>query len=513
MLEAIDAGVTTVLDFCHAVVHPRPRRRRHRRDARVRHPQPVRRRVLRHARSAAELLTRRRAARPHHPTPQGPPATPTTRSSPSESRSPTCPRSASSASAQELAGVRALGLRSTTNGLAILFHDPVDDLAVFEEAGLHGPDIVWVHLNYASHEQLQRLFDRGGHVAICTEAEMAMGMGRPVTERALAAGGHCTFGCDVTTSVSGSILNQARTAMQVGRLFAADEGMQQGRAPASVTPTSETMLRAATAWGAEALAMDDRIGTLRAGKQADITIIRATDVNTAPINDPYATVITQAHPGNVDTVMVAGKVLKRDGKLVADWASVRSRLEESHAYVTAQVEAAGGFRPAARDRAAVVSAGAHHPRRAGALPTTRPATSDVTARRLHGPENGGPAGYWVGHSVYPPGARAELAPVAGDTVYVVLDGELTLTVATDDHLSHADDSGDGQSSTSSTLQPGDSVSLPWKTTRAVENRSEADATLLVIVQPGGSTHDTSLPRYDELPERTPRRAPRLARLR
>jgi hypothetical protein len=77
--------------------------------------------------------------------------------------------------------------------------------------------------------------------------------------------------------------------------------------------------------------------------------------------------------------------------------------------------------------------------------------------------------------------------VAGDTVYVVLDGELTLTVDTvdpGDHVLPDDDSGDRQSAARSTLHPGDSVSLPWKTTRAVENRSGADATLLVIVQPG-----------------------------
>ena len=67
--------------------------------------------------------------------------------------------------------------------------------------------------------------------------------------------------------------------------------------------------------------------------------------NTAPVNDPYATVISQAHPGNIDTVMVAGRVLKRDGRLVADWSSVRRRLEESRDYVTGVVEANGGFWP------------------------------------------------------------------------------------------------------------------------------------------------------------------------
>ncbi|MEU5883274.1 amidohydrolase family protein [Spirillospora sp. NPDC047279] len=245
----------------------------------------------------------------------------------------------------ELIGARRLGLRSTTNGLAILFHEPVDDLAVFDEAGLLGPDLVWVHLNYATAEQLRMVADSGGHVATCTEAEMAMGMGRPATERVLAAGGHCTFGCDVTTSVSGSLLQQARTAMQVGRLLDADEEMTAGRAPKAVPPSCETMLKAATIWGAEALGQADRIGSLRPGKQADLITVRTDQVNTAPVHDPYATIITQAHPGNIDTVLVAGKVRKREGRLTTDWGPVRRRLEESKAYVADLVGANGGFFP------------------------------------------------------------------------------------------------------------------------------------------------------------------------
>lgn len=245
----------------------------------------------------------------------------------------------------ELVGARELGLRSTTNALSILFTDPVDDIEILDAAGLLGPDLVWVHLNYATADQLRRVVETGGHVSTCTEAEMAMGMGRPATERVLAAGGHCTFGCDVTTSVSGSLLQQSRTAMQVGRLLAADERMATGRAPESVPPNCETMLKAATIWGAEALGQSHRIGSLRAGKQADVIVIRGDDVNTAPVIDPYATVISQAVPGNVDTVVIAGVVRKAGGLLTADWASVRRRLEQSKEYVQDAVARRGGFFP------------------------------------------------------------------------------------------------------------------------------------------------------------------------
>ncbi|MEW9553323.1 amidohydrolase family protein [Nonomuraea sp. NPDC050783] len=344
MLEAIDAGVTTVLDFCHAVSTAEHA------DAAIEgslesgirtqfalgfSDVPGQDESLASAEGRLALATRLREGRLASDD-----ALVTLGIALSD-----LPEVGIDRIRTELTGARRLGLRSTTNGLAILFHEPVDDLAVFDEAGLLGPDLVWVHLNYATAEQLRRVADSGGSVATCTEAEMAMGMGRPATERVLEAGGHCTFGCDVTTSVSGNLLQQARTAMQVGRLLAADEGMAAGRAPESVPPSCETMLKAATIWGAEALGQSARIGSLRAGKQADVILVRADAVNTAPVHDPYATVITQAHPGNIDTVIIAGRVRKRAGALTAEWGPVREALETSKEYVAATVEKNGGFFP------------------------------------------------------------------------------------------------------------------------------------------------------------------------
>jgi 5-methylthioadenosine/S-adenosylhomocysteine deaminase len=344
MLEALDAGVTTVLDFSHAIGTPEHA------DAAIdgtvasgirsqfalgfndvigQHES------LATAEGRLSLATRLRKDRLHSDD-----ALVTLGAALSD-----LPEVGLDRIRAELAGARDLGLRSTTNGLAILFTDPVDDLAVFDQAGLLGPDLLWVHLNHATTEQLRRVVESGGSVAPCTEAELAMGMGRPATERVLAAGGHCTFGCDVTTSVSGDLLTQARTAMQVGRLLAADERMQSGFAPEAVPPSCETMLRAATLWGAEALGQSSRIGSLAVGKQADVVLVRADAVNTAPVHDPYATVVTQAHPGNVDTVIVAGQVLKSGGVLVADWTSVRAQLLASAEHISRVVEEAGGFFP------------------------------------------------------------------------------------------------------------------------------------------------------------------------
>jgi cytosine/adenosine deaminase-related metal-dependent hydrolase len=60
----------------------------------------------------------------------------------------------------------------------------------------------------------------------------------------------------------------------------------------------------------------DHIGTLAAGKQADLVLIRADDLNMQPVHEPVSTVVMQTTLANIDSVMVAGRWKKRHGKLV-----------------------------------------------------------------------------------------------------------------------------------------------------------------------------------------------------
>lgn len=82
--------------------------------------------------------------------------------------------------------------------------------------------------------------------------------------------------------------------------------------------------------GARMLRMQDRIGSLTPGKQADVVLVRASDLNMQPIHDPVTSVITQTSVGNVDTVLVAGQIKKRHGQLLAsDVGAMQNRLAES----------------------------------------------------------------------------------------------------------------------------------------------------------------------------------------
>ncbi|MFA1559964.1 amidohydrolase [Aliivibrio fischeri] len=71
----------------------------------------------------------------------------------------------------------------------------------------------------------------------------------------------------------------------------------------------EQVIEMATIGGAKALHMEDEIGSLEIGKKADIIIVETQSANMMPSYDPYATLVYQANPSNVDTTIVNGKVV------------------------------------------------------------------------------------------------------------------------------------------------------------------------------------------------------------
>ena len=107
----------------------------------------------------------------------------------------------------------------------------------------------------------------------------------------------------------------------------------------SIPPTSTITTREALSWvtveGAKMLGQFDRIGSLVAGKQADLVLIRADDLNMQPVHDPVNTVVMQTTLANIDSVMVAGKWRKRQGRLLdVELAPKLAALRESGERIT-----------------------------------------------------------------------------------------------------------------------------------------------------------------------------------
>jgi len=188
---------------------------------------------------------------------------------------------------------------------------------VLEREGLVGDYVNVVHGNNLSDDQLARFVDRGVTFSVAPENEMAQGHGHPITGRLRKLGAAPSLGVDLESVISGEMLVVARIALAHQRSL---DNAAFRAAKGGIPETSTIPAREALGWitveGARMLGMEDRIGTISPGKQADLVFIRADALNVWPVHDPVATVVTQASLANIDSVMVAGEWRKREGKLL-----------------------------------------------------------------------------------------------------------------------------------------------------------------------------------------------------
>jgi len=186
-----------------------------------------------------------------------------------------------------------------------------------EAAGLLGPQINIVHGHALSDAQLRRFCALGMSFSAAAENEMTQGHGHPITGRLRAFGKAPSLGVDLESVLSGDMLTQARVALGMQRSL---DNAAYREAHGTIPPTSTITTREALQWvtveGARMLGQLDRIGTLVPGKQADLVLIRADDLNMQPVHDPVSTVVMQTTLANIDSVMVAGRWKKRHGRLL-----------------------------------------------------------------------------------------------------------------------------------------------------------------------------------------------------
>lgn len=203
---------------------------------------------------------------------------------------------------------RSLGLRSA-------MHIIGGNIAQLHEHGLLGPDLMFIHCCDSSDDELAAAAAAGATLSSSPNLELNMsGFGKtPPIRRFLAAGLRTSLSIDVETSVAGDMFSVMRAALSTQTLD--DLQMQDGhdRWP-RLTPRD--IVSFATIEGARACGLDDRIGSITPGKQADLLMIRMSDANLAPVEPDgiVAQIVTSAHAGNVDAVMVAGRFVRRDGR-------------------------------------------------------------------------------------------------------------------------------------------------------------------------------------------------------
>jgi hypothetical protein len=150
-------------------------------------------------------------------------------------------------------------------------------------------------------------------------------------------GGRPTIGIDVVTSTGGDMFAQMKFMLQAERSRINERILAGGHMPEKLSLSAKEVLEFATIDGARALGLESKVGSLTPGKQTDIILIRATDINLTPVNDPIGAVVQCAHAGNVDSVYVAGKTVKGGGRLFhVDLARIRPLAAQSLDYIFSQ---------------------------------------------------------------------------------------------------------------------------------------------------------------------------------
>ena len=211
----------------------------------------------------------------------------------------------------------------------------------FDEPGLLGPHNIFNHCTRVPEETWKRFAKAGVNVTVNPRSDALFGFDDEgfAYQQAIDHGLTPALGIDLDTAFGSdlfgemhALFGQQRSAMRYRRLRS-DENVAK---PILV----EAVLKAATINGARAAGLESEIGTLTPGKQADIITFRTNGVAVFPVTNAIGTIVQAVERSDVDTVMVAGQIRKRAGKLVgvdvaklaADVTASRDYLFEASAY-------------------------------------------------------------------------------------------------------------------------------------------------------------------------------------
>jgi 5-methylthioadenosine/S-adenosylhomocysteine deaminase len=209
------------------------------------------------------------------------------------------------------------------------------------EHGFMTPKNIYVHAATLDQTSYQRIAATGGSVSVSTESEQSAGQGYPPTWRLRQHDIPVSLSMDTSVWWSGDLFSAMRTTL------GADRSREHLEAHAKEETVTHHHLRCehvvdwATRGGSRALHMDGEIGSLEEGRKADVVLIKneASPVM-FPVLQPYGHVAFQAQRGDVHTVLVDGRVVKHEHRLVGvDLAAARRAVEQTVEYAVGQLGA------------------------------------------------------------------------------------------------------------------------------------------------------------------------------
>ena len=214
------------------------------------------------------------------------------------------------------------------------------DLAAWDGAGAVSDRHCFNHMYGDISEPAWAVIKSAGiKVNICARSDTQYGLGAGLSgmQVTLDHGIRPGLSVDNESSYGTDMFTEMHVAYHLQRGLAWNAKMRGDPHPPAPLDVRD-MLEFATIRGAECAALPHKIATLTPGKEADIIMVRSSDINTMPLTNAVATLVAYANAGNVDTVLIAGNVQKWRGKLTlgsfgGDQEKVRRMVEESRNYL------------------------------------------------------------------------------------------------------------------------------------------------------------------------------------
>jgi 5-methylthioadenosine/S-adenosylhomocysteine deaminase len=210
-----------------------------------------------------------------------------------------------------------------------------EGIRLMHENGFMTPQTIYVHSASLSADSYNRIAATGGTVSLSTESEQSAGQGYPPTWKLRQHGIPVSLSMDTSVWWSADLFSAMRATLSADRVREHLEAHNNDETVTNHRLRAEEVVDWATRGGAKALGLDSVVGSIEPGKKADLVLIK-NDASPAmfPILHPYGHVVFQAGRGDVHTVIINGRVVKRGGQLVGtDLAKARQTVGETVEYL------------------------------------------------------------------------------------------------------------------------------------------------------------------------------------
>jgi 5-methylthioadenosine/S-adenosylhomocysteine deaminase len=214
-----------------------------------------------------------------------------------------------------------------------------DSIKLMHDHGFMTPETVYVHGASLSADSYHRIAATGGSVSVSTESEQSAGQGYPPTWALRAHGIPVSLSMDTSVWWSGDLFSAMRSTLGADRSREHLEAHAKGDTVTHSSLRAQQVVEWATMGGARALGRDSRLGSVEVGKAADLVLIKNDHSPVSfPLLNPHGHIAFQAQRADVHTVLVNGRIVKADGKLVGiDLAAVRSKVEDTVEHLRSQL--------------------------------------------------------------------------------------------------------------------------------------------------------------------------------